>query len=316
MPKDGRVMSSIEMRNLIFEALAIENPEDTPWKMTFKMYGYKGCISALRAIVEHLAIKKGLLDQVVDIPRSAWGVPGENIFYQRNTNFNDDEQNLFSEEVHLLMFQNVLSPGATGSYGDDWPYFHVTKYGLNCIDQKDILPYDPEKYLDKLKAIPSFDDWEKFYVKQSLLCYNVGAIESSIIMLGLAGEYLATKLIDSMGGFLAKNETALKLQFDTALSGKQTISTKYAEYEKVLGDVVKLKDANGNAKYAQLSSYAPLLDIPAKTVYATYLRLTRNELAHPSKVQMDRIECLTMLVSFVKYCQTQHKYLDFYTTNS
>ncbi len=30
----------------------------------------------------------------------------------------------------------------------------------------------------------------------------------------------------------------------------------------------------------------------------------------------DRIECLTMLISYIKYCETQHQYLDFYTSNT
>lgn len=69
------------MRSLILEALAIEKKEDTPLKQTFKMYGYRGCIADLRAIVEHLAIKHGLIDQVVAIPNSAWGAPGSNQSY-------------------------------------------------------------------------------------------------------------------------------------------------------------------------------------------------------------------------------------------
>lgn len=316
MPKSGVVMSSLEMRNLIFEALSVEDKSNTPWNMTFKMYGYKGCISALRAIVEHLAVAHGVIDKVVEIPQSAWGVPGDIPYYGSNTNFSEEELDLFTEEVRLLMFQNVLSPGATGSYGDDWPYFHVTKYGLQCLANKDVLPYDPEGYLNKLRAIPSFDDWELFYVSQGLRCFNAGALESSIIMLGLAGEYLAIRLIDNMSAFLAKNETALDTHFGAALAGKNKISQRYSEYEAILNDVLKLKDGAGNIKYPLLKSYSPLLDAPAKTVYATFLRLTRNELAHPSLTQMDRMECLTMFVSFIKYCETQHKYLDFYIANS
>ena len=44
-------MTSLEMRNLIFEALSEKNPESTPWNRTFEMYGYRGTVSALRAIV-------------------------------------------------------------------------------------------------------------------------------------------------------------------------------------------------------------------------------------------------------------------------
>lgn len=309
-------MTSIEMRSLILEALSVEDENDTPRGHTFKMYGYKGCVSDLRAITEYLAIKYGLIEKVAEIPNSAWGCPGEIPYYESNTSFTDDDLNLFSEEVHFLVFQNVISPGATGNYGDSLPYFHVTKYGHECLQAQDILPYDPDKYLNKIKAIASVDDWECFYIEQSLCCYNAGALESAIIMLGLAGEYLADRLINAMRSFLSKMEPTLFSQFDTALSGKDKISQRYAEYENILKEVVKAKDQQGNIKYSALKALQPTLDVAAKAIYATFLRLTRNELAHPTATKMDKIECLTMMVCFIKYCETQHNYLDFYIANS
>lgn len=309
-------MTSFEMRALILEALAIEDTLGTPRGQTFKMYGYKGCISDLKAIVEHLAIKHGLIDKVVDIPKSAWGAPGGNPWYRSNTNFNDEELDLFTEEVHFLVFQNVISPGANGNYGNSLPYFHVTKYGLKCLTAQDVLPYDPEKYLLKFKTFPAIDEWELFYMEQSLQCYNVGALEASIIMLGLDGEYLASKMIDNMASFLAKNEPALQTQFTTSLASKNKISQRYLEYETILKQVVKLKDGTGSYKYQPLQALTPSLDGAARAIYATFLRLTRNELAHPSDVKLDKTECLTMLVSFIKYSEAQHKYLDFLITHS
>ena len=225
---------------------------------------------------------------------AAWGAPGDNLYYNVNTNFKE-EVNPFTEEVHLLMFQNVLSPGAQGNYGDNWPYFHMTKYGLECLKQKDILPYDPNKYMNKISNIASVDEWEKFYINQSLLCYNVGAFESSLIMLGLAGEYLAIRLIDSMDAFLLKNEQAERSRFSSKLNGKTKISQRYCEYENSLGNVSKLKDPVGNDKYPQLKTLKPSLDETAKVVYANYLRLTRNEMVHPSQLKMERIEFLIMI---------------------
>lgn len=277
MPKGENIVSSIEMRYLILEALAIENKEDTPRKQTFKMYGHRGCIADLRAIVEYLAIKHGIIDQVVAIPNSAWGVLGPIPWYQSNTNFNDDELDIFYEQVHFLVFQNLISPGAYGNYDDNLPYFHVTKYGLGCLAVQDLLPYDPEKYLQKLRTYSS---------------------------------------IDSMVSFLARNEATLHTHFSFALSGKTRVSQRYAEYEKVLEDATKQKDGTGSYKYPTLQLLKPSLDGAAKTIYATYLRLTRNELAHPTGIRMEKIECLTLLVSFIKYSETQHKYLDFYIANS
>lgn len=148
-------------------------------------------------------------------------------------------------------------------------------------------------------------------------CYNADAFESALIMIGLAGEYLATKLIENMDTFLSNKEPALQQTYANALQGKVLISQRYTEYEKVLERVIKKKDtATYQNKYPALNNLSPALDIPAKAVYATYLRLTRNELAHPSGLKVDRVECLTLMTSYIKYCETQHKYLDFYIANS
>ena len=255
-------MTSLEMRNLIFEALAEKNPEKTPWKKTFEMYGYRGTVSALRALVEYIGIEHGVIEKVVEIPTMAWGVPGEYPYYLSNTNLDNDNLDLFNEEVHLMTYHNILSPGAIGGYGDSLPYFHVTKYGLKCIEERDIFPYDPDAYMQKISSISSIDEWEKFYIEQSLKCYN-------------------------------------------------------AEYENILLEVLKLKDATTNQiKYPTVKGLSPSLDNAAKAIYATYLRLTRNELAHPSGLKVDRVQCLSLMTSYIKYCETQHKYLDFYTANS
>ena len=310
-------MTSFEMRNLIFEALAEKDPEKTPWKETFEMYGYRGTISALRALVEYIGIEHGLITEVVEIQTIAWGVPGEYPYYPSNTNLNNDNLDLFNEEVYMMIYHNILSPGAIGNYGDSLPYFHVTKYGLKCIEERDILPYDPDTYMQRISSIPSIDDWEKFYIEQSLKCYNADAFESALIMIGLAGEYLATKLIERMESFLANKEPTLQENYVNALQRKNVVSQRYAEYEKILSKVLGLKDITTNQiKYPTLKSLSPALDNAAKSIYATYLRLTRNELAHPTGLKIDRVQCLSLITSYIKYCETQHKYLDFYTANS
>lgn len=163
--------------------MAIDDPELTPHKATFKSYGYKGAVVSLLAIVEHLAISRGLLDKIIDLPEMAWGVPGDMLIYGSSTNLSEDGLNTFNEEVHFLSVQNVISPGAYRSYGDYFPYFHVTKYGLTCLANRDILPYDPEGYLARIRTAPCIDEWELFYITQSITCYNAGTYNASIIML-------------------------------------------------------------------------------------------------------------------------------------
>ena len=231
-------MTSLEMRNLIFEALAEENPKNTPNGCTFIMYGYKGCVPDLRSIVEYIAIKYGLIEKVVEIPKIAWGAPGEIPWFGRNTNFDEDNLNLFNEEIFILINHNILSPGAIGNYGDSLPYFHVTKYGLHCLENRDVLPYDSVGYMKKISMIQNIDEREKFYIEQGLKCYNADVFEAAMLMIGLAGEHLAEMLIDKMNEFLKIREPSLQLEYKEALKNKSVISQKYKEYEKILKKVL------------------------------------------------------------------------------
>lgn len=76
------------------------------------------------------------------------------------------------------------------------------------------------------------------------------------------------------------------------------------------------KKTNGTYLYPDLNSFKRLIDIPAKSVYATFLRLTRNEVAHPSQLKVEKSEALVLYISYLKYCEIQHKYLVFYQNNS
>lgn len=304
------------MRNLIFEALAEKDPKNTPNGHTFNNYGYKGCVSNLRSIVEYIAIKYGLIKKVVEIPKIAWGAPGNNPWFKKNTNLDEDNLNLFNEEVHILINHNILSPGAIGNYGDNLPYFHVTKYGLRCLENRDVLPYDSIGYMRKISAIPDIDEWEKFYIEQGLKCYNADAFEAAMLMIGLAGEYLAEMLIDKIDKFLQKREPALYSKYQNAFQNESPISQKYLEYKKALSEVLKIKDDSNHYKYPELREFSPLLDGAAKDIYATYLRLTRNELAHPTDLKLDRLECFTITTCYIKYCETQYKYLSYFIAHS
>ena len=71
-------------------------------------------VSALRAIVEYIAIKHSVIPKVVEIPLMAWGVPGECPRYESNTNLTDENLDLFTEEVNILVNHNILSSAALG----------------------------------------------------------------------------------------------------------------------------------------------------------------------------------------------------------
>lgn len=300
-------ISEIEMRNLILQALAEENPEKTPRKATFQQYRYRGSIEDLRAIVEYIATQKSLIPKVVDIRGQAWACSGEIPRYKSDTNFNLAEQDVFVEEFYSLLYQNVVAAGGSAGF-TQLPYFHVTTFGRECLLKQDVLPFDQDKYLASIQ-MSNPNDWEVFYISEALRCYNCGAYSASIMIIGILGEYIAEQLIEAMDSFLGKNEPALQLTYQSALGTKRFISNKYEEYENQLKTVNALKDANNAPKYPTIFALKPKLDVPAHKVYNTYVRLTRNSIAHPSDMKMERLETLMLFVSFIKYFDIQHKYL-------
>ena len=51
------------------------------------------------------------------------------------------------------------------------------------------------------------------------------------------------------------------------------------------------------------------------TSYANFVRITRNQLAHPNDTSMERLEVLMIFISFVKYCETQYAFINFFKNN-
>ena len=186
MAEETRVLSSIEIRNLMLDTLAYEADDIDSEGKTFKKYGYQGTQSDLYRLMEGLAIKRGLIESDIPLHGAAWGGSGLMLHAHSTTNFSySDIQNIY-EQFHLLLNQGIIAPGAIGNYGPNLPSFHVTQYGLKCLEEHEILPYDVDGYFEKIKNIPSISEWVKFYIKEALQCYNANCMEAAVIMLGLS----------------------------------------------------------------------------------------------------------------------------------
>lgn len=316
-------IDTYEMTQYILESLAIEDPNETPWNQTFKDHNYAGSMIDLYAIVEHLLLKQNRIvpkpiiingdKRIAKIPPAAWGCGWYNVGH--DTSLGSDEINLFFECFHYLVSQHVISPGWV-KCSENLPFFHVTQYGLKCIDKRDFLPYDSMGFLNKLQSYPQHDDWDVYYMEQCIKCFNAGVYDAATMILGIEGEYIATRLIEKYILFLRKNEPLEESKFTNNISGIHAISKKYEEYYNSLTCVSKLKNIQNIPKYTDLNILMLSLDNPASSVFMTYLRTSRNELAHPKKVKMDASNTMLMIVSFLKYFNIQSSFLDFFANNS
>lgn len=306
METEIRNLSSIEIRNLMLETLAYEGADIDSEGKTFKKYGYQGAQSDLYRLMEGLAVKRGLIKEKVSFSGAAWGASGLMLHPHSTTNFSrSDIQNIF-EQFHLLLNQGIIAPGAVGNYGHNLPYFHVTEYGLKCLEEQEILPYDVDGYFDKIKSISGISEWTEFYIKEALHCYNANCMEAAIIMLGLASEKIIDEKLEALLKYLSANFTAEFVQMQSELGNLRTASAKFNCYKKYFD---RMKNNISDREFKEM---LPMVDRVAFQTYANFTRITRNVLAHPSDTKMERIEVLMIFISFIKYCQVQYGFIDYY----
>jgi len=300
-------LTSLEVRSLMLEALAYEGSELDPDGHNFKKYGYQGTQGNLFRLMDRLAVKKELIKEVIKVSRTAWGDPGALLHEFSSINFNRYEILKIYEEFNDLLIQGILAPGAYGNYGANLPYFHVTEHGLICLNQRDILPYDKDGYLKKIKDISNVNEWVVFYITEALKCFNANCLNSAVINIGLAGEVIAEELIKGFKHYLSKKEPRMLTTFENALRSATAISIKYDRYLNNRKSYLRNHPSD-----TALMSFSKTLDTPSTSIYATYTRLTRNSLSHHSEVIMDRIQVLMFFVSLVKYCQLQYDLINYY----
>ena len=173
--KKERTLSSIEVRTLMMDTLSYEGNDIDSEGKNFKMYGYCGTQSDLFRLMEGLAIKREIIENSIPLRSAAWGGSGLMLHPHSTTNFDYKDIQLIYEQFHVLLNQGVIAPGAIGNYGPNLPNFHVTDYGLKCLEEREILPYDMDGYLTKIKSVPGITEWVEFYIKEALQCYNLSA---------------------------------------------------------------------------------------------------------------------------------------------
>lgn len=297
-----------QMKKLMLEALATEDENILDNKATFKKYGYSGNAHALFSLTEGLAIKKGLINNSIPLSNFAWGSSGMNLFEGRNTNFSRSEIEIMYEAFALLLNQNIIAPGI---YGESpfLPSFHVTDHGHSCLKEIDILPYDYNGFLTQIKSIKNLDNWVEYYLTEAVRCFNAACYQATNIMVGLASEKITLDIIEAFEKHLIRHKSNLTAkknfrvknnfdkQFSSDIDSDWKISTKYKFLEEYLTNLNLDNQIRGH------------IDSQARTTFNQFIRLTRNEVSHPTDIIKDETETMLLLISFVKYVKLQTDFI-------
>ncbi len=183
----------------------------------------------------------------------------------------------FRDVLWGLIGEGVVAFG-TDSSNAAWPWLSVTEYGEACLAAGEIVPHDPDGYLNALEAVRPLDDVEKRFIPQALHAYLRNLPDASAVMLGCASEHLLQVLADAV----VTAEPQRKQKIDHARQKASHL----------------INDLNGWLAQRQIPDELEEERVHTFEGLAQMIRITRNDAGHPRggrPVARDRVYALLQL---------------------
>jgi len=201
-----------------------------------------------------------------------------------------------------LILQRVLTPGVN-ELTPDLPHIRVTDYGKECLKSMEMLPHDPDGYLEYLrKEIPQIDDTIMTYVTESLQTFLTANLLASTVMLGGASEKAVLLLIEAY--INAISNVNGKRQFELSIQ-RFGILRKFKEFRKRLDSIRK----------SIPRSISDDLDIQLDGIF-NLIRNCRNDVGHPTGRKIDRRLAFSNLQLFIPYCKRIYGLIEYFNQTS
>jgi hypothetical protein len=247
----------------------------------------------LRGLVLEGLRKHPEADNLVAFDRVMRDMPG----YQRS------DALLMREILWELFMQGVLAPGMN-SANLDFPWFHTTEYGGQCIQASMLLPHDPDGYIMRLQEMlgQPLDSIMLTYLQEALQTFLGGQYLASTVMLGVASE----RCIDLL------NDCYLK-----ALTGHPNEKASVAKKLELAGRSVKRRFDILRSELLALPLPPDLLDaldIQLSGIF-TLIRYSRNDAGHPTGQTVDQEVVHGNLILFPHYCKRVYALMDHISSN-
>lgn len=216
---------------------------------------------------------------------------------QAGLGYTDADGKRALEIFHELYREGVIVSGSgpnSGNYAMGWPFYRVTEYGRQVLEQKDYVPHDPDGYLERLRQeVPNVDAAIIRYLEEALGCFKVGHLLAAAVMTGCAAEKAMLLLIDVFDAALTDpNERA---KFDAVIRKHWMIGRKYEElWKRLEGKLGELPNELADDLHVVLDRVFDLI------------RATRNAAGHPTGKQIDRNTVRANFILFPTYCKRMY----------
>lgn len=197
----------------------------------------------------------------------------------------------------LLVFGNKNDLDSTAS-----GWISVTTYGERCFEEDNILPFDPDGYIEQYKAIiPQVDDITLDYLGESITAYNRDLLLSSAITLGVASENIILNMIESFSQAIA--DRGARVRFQTRIRNRQ-ISNQYETFKR------ELRNFNSQLPTELTRDLNTYLD-----GIFNFIRINRNQAGHPTGNRPNKNVMLHNLQVFVDYSKRVFALIDYFSSN-
>lgn len=212
-------------------------------------------------------------------------------------NHNINEENI-REIMHDLYIQGIIVFGLNSS-NPGWPWFKITEYGKKCLTENEIIPYDPDGYLKKLReSISNIDEVIIAYVIESLQAFLRGCYMASTVMLGCASEKAFILITNAYQNSI--KDTKERDNFRRKMEDTH-IKTRF---DKLNYELNKIK--------ADLpADIAENLETNLNGIF-TLIRNYRNDVGHPTGKKIDRETAYANLILFITYCKKAYNLKDYF----
>ena len=206
-----------------------------------------------------------------------------------------------NEVFWQLVTEHILLPGE-GAENPNLPFFRLTKYGADVLQDESGHPHDPAGYIRRLKeVIPNIDPTVLAYTSESLQSLLHGRPVASTLLLGVAAERVFLLVYKEMENSLP-NE-------------KERKSFRKMGNRGSMKEKLKLVQRNVEALYSATPKLNGIPENVSLTVIGIYdlLRNIRNDLGHPREAppNVSREDAYDYLVTFRGFYRRAEEFRDF-----
>jgi len=185
----------------------------------------------------------------------------------------------FMETFHSLVRMGILLPGIVGELGKGectLPWFSISTYGQSVLDKDEFVPFDPEGYIESLKAKSrDIDEIVLHYIGESIRAFHGHLLVSSTLTLGCASERLIQLLEESfLSAITDKNKVKkIKKQLQETRSLPKRLKVLLSEISSIKKQIPIQYQYNLEVYLDQ---------------FFNFIRINRNEKGHPKKLDLNR----------------------------